>query len=71
MSGLRRKNIEIRSLRPVEVNYDEVVIETDKAWLVRIDKDEDIWLPKSQCEMDEDAKNLMVAEWLAIEKGLV
>jgi hypothetical protein len=56
---------------PVEIGFDEIVLETDKAWLVKVDKDENVWLPKSQCELDEDAKTVMVAEWLAIDKGLV
>ena len=30
-----------------------------------------VWLPKSQCEWDEDGKVMTMEEWLAIEKGLV
>jgi hypothetical protein len=29
-----------------------------------------VWLPKSQCEWDEDAKTMTMPEWLAIEKEL-
>lgn len=29
-----------------------------------------VWLPKSQCEWDEDAKTMAMPEWLAIEKEL-
>lgn len=51
--------------------------ETDRAILIN-DGDKDIWLPKSQCSIDaedfpEDGETceLLVAEWLAKEKGLI
>lgn len=30
-----------------------------------------VWLPKSQCEWDEDEKVMTMPEWLAKEKGLL
>ena len=30
-----------------------------------------IWLPKSQCEWDQDAKTMSVPEWLAMREGLI
>jgi hypothetical protein len=48
--------------------------ETPAAWLVH-DGDRDIWLPKSQCELEpgKDGKPCIVTmpEWLAQEKELI
>ena len=30
-----------------------------------------VWLPKSQCEWDPDAKTITMEEWLAKEKELI
>lgn len=30
-----------------------------------------VWLPKSQCQWDEDDKTMTMAEWLAKEKELI
>lgn len=30
-----------------------------------------VWLPKSQCEWDQDDKTMAMPEWLATEKGLI
>jgi len=49
--------------------YDELLTQTDAAWLLRFDN-EQIWLPKSQCDIDERTKEIDIPEWLAIEKGL-
>lgn len=43
--------------------------ETSKAWLVT-DGDVEVWLPKSQCELNGDGTFTM-PEWLAIEKELI
>lgn len=43
--------------------------ETDKAWLVN-DGDNDVWLPKSQADNNEDGTFTM-PEWLAIEKRFI
>lgn len=47
----------------------EIKHETQAAWLVH-DGDQDVWLPKSQCEDNGDG-TFTLPEWLAIEKGLV
>lgn len=49
--------------------------ETDRAVLIN-DGDKDIWLPKSQIEIDDlleegEPCKVLVAEWLAKEKGLI
>lgn len=51
--------------------------ETDRAVLIN-DGDKDIWLPKSQIEVDGgeypepgEVVDLLVAEWLAKDKGLL
>jgi DNA-directed RNA polymerase subunit E'/Rpb7 len=49
--------------------------ETPYAILVEIDN-EDVWLPKSQIEYDENAEvdddiEVIIPEWLADEKGLI
>lgn len=51
-------------------SYDEFIRETSSAWLLSIDNEE-IWLPKSQCEIDRQDETIYVPEWLAIEEGLV
>jgi len=50
--------------------FDDILKETDSAWLLDFGYIE-VWLPKSQCEMDEDENTIEVPEWLAIEKELV
>lgn len=52
------------------INFDYLVNETSSAWLLEIDEDR-IWFPKSQCEIDEDLKELTGPEWLLKEKGVI
>jgi hypothetical protein len=53
----------------VEIYYDEVKRETDKAKLFEIDNEE-YWIPESQIRKLEN--NLFtIPRWLAEEKGLV
>lgn len=62
--------------RYVEIYVDEILRETESAYLCRIEG-EDIWLPKSQikdadnycdgeCEIDME-----ITRWIAEQKGLV
>lgn len=44
--------------------------ETEKAFRFFNGK-ESVWLPKSQCEWDDEAKTMAMPEWLAEEKGLI
>lgn len=55
--------------RRVEVSG-KVVRETTAAYLVDVGEEEDIWLPKSQCEIEDDC-TIIVEEWLARERGLI
>lgn len=54
----------------VTIDFDEVVHESDSAWKVRID-DKTVWLPKSQCDLDEYDNRATMPEWLARKEGLV
>lgn len=54
----------------VEINFDSVVTVTDRAWLLDLG-DCEIWFPRSICEIDYEDNEIIVPEWLAIEKGLV
>lgn len=49
--------------------YEEMICQSKLAWKLKIDKDE-LWLPKSQCELDEDEKCVLVPKWLVEKKGL-
>lgn len=48
----------------------EVMFETEKAYRFR-SGERTVWLPKSQCEWDADAKQMTMSEWLATDKELV
>jgi hypothetical protein len=48
----------------------ELRAETERAWRF-YDGKETVWLPKSQCEWDEESKTMTMPEWLAMGKGLV
>jgi hypothetical protein len=44
--------------------------ETERAYRF-FDGTRTVWLPKSQCEWDPDAKVMTMMEWLATEKELI
>ena len=48
----------------------EIQGETEKAYRF-FDGKKTVWLPKSQCEWDKDAKIMVMPEWLAKEKELI
>lgn len=48
----------------------EINGETEKAYRF-FDGTKTVWLPKSQCQWDEDAKEMTMEEWLAKDKGLI
>jgi hypothetical protein len=54
---------------PKNLYYQEKVTETNKAWLLDI-QGEEIWIPKSQCDINEDDHTIEIPEWLADKKGL-
>jgi hypothetical protein len=59
----------------VHLDVDEILRETDAAFLVQIGEDE-VWLPKSQIdgadgyEVGDCDLTISVTEWLARQKGL-
>lgn len=55
----------------VEVFVELLIRETPDAWLILTAYDEEVWLPKSQVELDDDESVVRVPEWLALEKGLI
>lgn len=54
----------------VDITDIEFKFETAAAWKVVDSKGREIWLPKSQCERNEDG-SIAMPEWLALEKGLI
>lgn len=50
-----------------------LVHETDKAWLLDLGDDEEVWIPKSQAELERNGRGwtLTCPEWLAMDKGLI
>jgi hypothetical protein len=48
----------------------EIRAETEKAYRF-YDGNKTVWLPKSQCQWDEDEKTMTMEEWLAEEKDLL
>ena len=65
------KEFTVSNGEKLEVDFEGLVHQTPDAWLILTADDEQVWLPKSQCELDEDGKVVKVPEWLAIKKGLV
>jgi len=53
----------------IQLKYDEIIQETDLAWLLRFGDDE-VWMPKSRCENDDEERLISVPQWLIEEKGL-
>ena len=60
----------------VHLDVEEIVRETDKAFLVRLEDGEEVWLPKGQISDAQDYSEgdtnctLSISEWIANEKGL-
>lgn len=57
----------------VELRFLLVLRETDAAWYIRFPmKDDltndDLWFPKSQCSIEEEAKIISVPQWLVDKK---
>ena len=53
----------------LDYEFEDIINETENAWLILI-REEEIWFPKSQVEVDEDNNTISMPEWLATEKGL-
>lgn len=54
----------------IEVGAD-LIRSTEKAWLVRSDVGEEIWIPKSLAEYNERRSELSLPRWLAMQRGLI
>jgi hypothetical protein len=59
----------------VELAFETIIHETRKAWCVRFPMKKDLtndeaWLPKSQCDLEEGADRVWVPRWLVTEKEL-
>lgn len=62
--------------RWIHLDVKLIVKETDRAFLLRLDDDEEHWIPKNQVsdqddysEGDENA-SMSISEWIAGEKGI-
>lgn len=54
-------------------DYEEFLDESEKAWKLKIETEngiEDLWLPKSTCNIYPGALQVEVPEWLAEKKNL-
>jgi hypothetical protein len=60
----------------VHLDVEEIVKETDSAFLLRLDDGEEVWIPKSQVSDPESYAQgdcnatVSVTEWIAKQKGL-
>lgn len=53
------------------VAYDELLRDDELAWLLDFpDLDDPVWLPKAECEIDEDAMEISVPDWLIVNRGI-
>lgn len=57
--------------RLVELDYDELLHQTEKAWLFLMEDNKEQWIPKSLGELDEDAKTVTVPEYWALKEELI
>jgi hypothetical protein len=55
----------------VDLEYRRIVHETPAAYLIDFDRGKEaIWLPKSQCEVDEDRNTVTCSHRLAEDKEI-
>ena len=52
------------------IEYEKIITETKKAWLLKIERDVEVWLPKTECEIDTTDNTILVPLWIISEKGL-
>ena len=55
--------------KAVEIEFQEIIKETDKAYQIKFDAETVVWIPKSQCRII--SKTIYLTDWLAKEKGLI
>ncbi len=57
----------------IDLKYDEIIAQTEKAILFRFDKKE-VWLPKSVIEnheeLEDDGGEVSIQYWIVQERGL-
>jgi len=63
-------------METVELDVDEVVAETDLAFLVRAEDGEEYWIPKKLIQSGDvsergDSGTLEIPEWFAEREGIV
>lgn len=55
----------------VKITYLILKRETDKAYEIIIDgRDESVWIPKDECKIFPDKKEIFLSEWIAHKKGI-
>jgi hypothetical protein len=60
------------SMEYVEIEYEDIIRETDLALQLDIGDNMLIWIPKSQIDNhDEEEGIIQIPEWLAYEKSLI
>ena len=53
----------------VQIEFDEIIKETDKAYQIKFDSENVVWIPKSQCRIIGNQAHL--TKWIAKDKGLI
>lgn len=54
-----------------DLKYEGITAETSLAYGFQFEgKDELVWIPKSQCEVDEDTNTVTMSESLAVDKEI-
>ena len=59
-----------RNNEPVEIEC-VLIRDSANAFLIRGDSGEEVWVPKSECTWDKDAKIMEMPYWLAYDRGLI
>ena len=54
----------------VDIDYTEIIHETDRAILFLIDGDK-VWIPRSVLELDESTCTISVSKWFAFNTDLI
>lgn len=64
-------------MRPTKAIHNDLVdisgqirAETERAWRF-YDGARTEWVPKSQCEWDNESQTMTMPQWLALEKGFI
>jgi hypothetical protein len=55
----------------VDLKYHDIIHKTELAYLIQFEHDKEaVWIPKSQCDVDEDDRIVTMRESAAIEKEI-